>query len=106
MVPVPVIGLGLTTIELSAAVMETELPPPVPSGSEFRIKAVGQPTKPATGELQTVPVVLSTYDGHVITLSSTLATIALAAGDRLSFTVGGTVGSAAGVTVSVGLVPI
>jgi hypothetical protein len=40
------------------------------------------------------------------TLSSTLATIALAAGDRISFTLGGTVGSAAGATVAVGLVPI
>ena len=40
------------------------------------------------------------------TLSGTLATIALAAGDRLSFTIGGTVGSAKGATVAIGLVPI
>ena len=40
------------------------------------------------------------------TLSGTLATIAMAAGDSLSFTVGGTVGSAAGLNVSVLLVPI
>lgn len=40
------------------------------------------------------------------TLSSTVATVTMAAGDRLSFTVGGTVGSAAGVLVSVLLVPV
>lgn len=39
-------------------------------------------------------------------LSATLATITLAAGDRLAFTVGGTVGSAAGVTVAVLLEPV
>ncbi len=39
------------------------------------------------------------------TLSSTVASITLAAGDSLSFTVGGTVGSAAGVQVGVLLVP-
>lgn len=40
------------------------------------------------------------------TLSGTVATITLAAGDRLSFTIGGTVGSAAGATVAIGLVPV
>ncbi len=40
------------------------------------------------------------------TLTSTVATITLAAGDRLSFTVAGTVGAAAGVTLAVLLSPI
>jgi hypothetical protein len=40
------------------------------------------------------------------TLSSTVATVTLAAGDSLSFTVGGTVGSAAGVQISALLVPV
>lgn len=40
------------------------------------------------------------------TLSTTVATVTLAAGDRVSFTVGGTVGSAAGVNVSMLLVPV
>ena len=39
------------------------------------------------------------------TLTSTVATLLLAAGDRLSFKVGGTVGAAAGLMVSVTLVP-
>jgi hypothetical protein len=40
------------------------------------------------------------------TMSSTIATVTLAAGDSLSFTVSGTVGSAAGLQVSALLVPV
>ena len=40
------------------------------------------------------------------TLSATIASITFAAGDRLSFTVGGTVGAAAGITVSALFVPV
>jgi hypothetical protein len=39
------------------------------------------------------------------TVSSTIATVTLQAGDRISFTVGGTVGAAAGVSVSLLFVP-
>lgn len=40
------------------------------------------------------------------TMSSTVASVTMAAGDSLSFTVGGTVGSAAGLSVSALLVPV
>jgi hypothetical protein len=39
-------------------------------------------------------------------MSSTIADITLAAGDRLSFTIGGTVGAAKGLIVSALLVPV
>lgn len=64
-------------------------------------------TAPGAGTaLLTGAITMAVNNTRVVgTLSSTVATVTLAAGDRVSFTVGGTVGSAAGVNVSMLLVP-
>ena len=63
-------------------------------------------TGTATGVIQAAMSLAVSNTVVSATMATSVATTSLAAGDRLSFTIGGTVGSATGLTISVLLEPI
>jgi hypothetical protein len=74
----------------------------------FTLTKDSSTTAPGAGtSIQTAPIATAANNTPIAgVLVTTAATVTLAAGDRLSFLTSGTIGSAAGLTITVLMVPV